>query len=158
MSFLEANLSTRENYFSVIYQNNKIKCLLHFHSCFTFEFSLLAVMISYQKSSSQCMNFRRRGLVWNQSPSCFHFNEKLILCLKYRNNNATKVELDYQENHTLYLRCCRSFLKNASWTWKVQSDFHDFIKISAKRHLLLLLLPMSSTLPSNYNVKTFEMK
>ena len=49
--------------------------------------------------------------------------------------------------------------KNAIWTWKLQSDFHDFIKFSAKRQLLLLLLPtMSAMLPSNYDVKTFEMK
>ena len=64
MNFLQANLRTRVNYFSVIDQNNQINCILHFHSCFTFEFSHSAVMISYQNSSSQCMNFRRRGLVW----------------------------------------------------------------------------------------------
>ena len=58
------SLRTRLNYFSVIDQNNQINCLLHFHSCFTFEFSHSAVMISCQNSSSQCMNFRRRGLVW----------------------------------------------------------------------------------------------
>ena len=117
-----------------------------------------AVMISYQNSSSQWMDFRRRGLVWKSIAILFHFNTKIILCLKYMHNNVTKVELDYQENHTLYF-CCKSFLKNAKWTWKLQSDFHDFIKFSAKRQLLLLLLPITSAiLPSNYDVKTFEMK
>ena len=52
------------NYFSVIDQNNQTNCLLHIHSCLTFEFSHSTVMIFYQNSSSQCMNFRRRGLVW----------------------------------------------------------------------------------------------
>ena len=85
------------------------------------------------------MNFKRRGLVWNESPSCFHFNAEIILCLKYRHKNVTEVELDYQENHTLYL-CCRSFFKNANWTWKLQSDFHDFIKFSAKCQLQLTLV------------------
>ena len=51
------------NYFSVIDQNNQRNCLLHYYFCFTFEFLRSAVMISYQNSSSQCMNFRRRGLV-----------------------------------------------------------------------------------------------
>ena len=40
----------------------------------------------------------------------FHFHAKIILCLKYRHRNVTKLELDYQENHTLYL-FWRSFLK-----------------------------------------------
>ena len=76
------------------------------------------------------------------------------MCLKNRQNNVTKVELDYQENHALYLYC-RSHLKNAYWTWKLQFDFHDFIKFSAKRQLLLLLLPTTSaTSPSNYDVKS----
>ena len=48
--------------------------------------------------------------------------------------------------------------KNASLTWKLQSDLHDFIKFFAKRQLLLLLLPTTSaTSPSNYDVKMFEM-
>ena len=49
------------------------------------------------------------------------------------------------------------FPQNANWTWKLQFDFHDFIKFSAKRQLLLLLLPTTSaTSPSNGDVKTFE--
>ena len=146
------------NYFSVIDQTTQINYLLHFHSCFTFEFSHSAVMISYLNSSSQCMNFRRRGLVWKSVAILFSLNAKIILWLKYRHNNVTKVELDYQENHTLYLHC-RSFLKNANWMWKLQSDLHDFIKFFSKRQLLLLLLPTTSaTKPSNYDVMTFEMK
>ena len=51
-------------YFSVIDQNNQINCLLHIiHFYLKFEFLLSAIMISYQNSSSQCMNFKRRGLV-----------------------------------------------------------------------------------------------
>ena len=53
----------------------------------------------------------------------------------------------------------RSYLKNANWTLKLQSDFHDFIKFSAKRQLLLLSVPITSaTSPSNDDVKRFEMK
>ena len=75
-----------------------------------------------------------------------------------RHNNVMKVELDYQENHSLYL-CCRSFIKNANFAWKLQSDFHDFIKFSAKLQLFLLLLSTTSaTSSSNYDVKTFKMK
>ena len=62
--FLQANLKTRVNYFSVFDQNNQINCLLHFHPYFTFEFSHSAVMISYQNNSTQCMNFKRHSLVW----------------------------------------------------------------------------------------------
>ena len=51
----------------------------------------------------------------NQSASCFHFNAEIILCLKYRHKNVTKVELAYQENNTLYF-FCRCFLKNANYT------------------------------------------
>ena len=54
-------------------------------------------MISYQNSSSPCMNFKRCGLVWKSVAILFHFNAKIILCLKYRHKNVTKVELDYQE-------------------------------------------------------------
>ena len=136
--FLQANLRTRVNYFSVIDQNNQINCLLHFHLCFTFEFLWFPTKIV---PVSAWISTWRRGL--NHSLSCFHFTAKIILCLKYRHKNVTKVELDYQENHTLCL-CWRSYLKNANWTWKLQSDFHDFIKFSAKRQLLLLLLPITS--------------
>ena len=63
--FLQSNLRIRVNYFSVIDKNNQINFFfffLHFHPCFTFEFLHSAVIISYQNSSSQCMNFKRRGL------------------------------------------------------------------------------------------------
>ena len=136
--FLQANLKTRVNYFSVINQNNQMNCLLHFHPCFTFDFLHSAVMISYQNSPSQW--WISSGVVYfeNQPPSCFHFNAKIILCLYYRHNNVTKVELYYQENHTFYL------FAGLTWTWKLYSDFYDFIKFSAKRQLLLLLLPATS--------------
>ena len=49
--FLHESLRTRMNYFSAIDQNKQINCLLHFHSCFTFEFSHSAVMIFYQNCS-----------------------------------------------------------------------------------------------------------
>ena len=61
--FLQTNLKTRVTYFSAIDQNNKINCLLHFRSCFYFELSHSAIVISYQNRSRQCMNLRRRGLV-----------------------------------------------------------------------------------------------
>ena len=73
---IQANLRTRVNYFLLIDQNNKINCLLHFHSCFTCEFSHSAVMVSYQNSTSQCMNFRRRSLVWKSVAILFLLNEK----------------------------------------------------------------------------------
>ena len=127
--FLQANLRTGVNYFSLIDQNNQINCLLHYHPCFIFEFQHSVVMISYQNSSSQCMNFKRRGLVWKSV--------------------ATKVELDYHENHTLYL-CCRSFLKNANWTWKLQWFYQIFRETST---IVIFLLPITSaTSPSNYDV------
>ena len=59
----------------------------------------------------------------------------------------------------IYIAGLSSKKKNANWTWKLQSDLHDFIKFSAKRQLLLLLLrTTSATSPSNYDVMTFEMK
>ena len=159
--FLKANLRTRVSYLSVIDQNNNINCLLHFYSCFSIEFSHSAVMI-FPTKIVPVSAWISGGVVEfeNQPPSCFQFNAKIIMCLKYRHNNVPKVELEYQEYHTctLYL-CCRSFLKNANWTWKLQSDFYDFIKFSAKRQPLSLLLPTTSaTAPNNYDVKTFEMK
>ena len=76
-------------------------------------------------------------------------------------NTDTKMsrKLTGLSRKSYFILYCRSYLKNANWTWKLQSDFHDFIKFSAKRQLLLLLLPTTSaTSPSSYDVKTFEMK
>ena len=175
VTIASVNLRTRVNYFSVIDQNNQINCLLHFHPYFTFEFLHSAVMISYQNSSSQCINFKRRGLVWKSDAILFSLQCKNHPVLEIQTQKMSrklnwitkKIILFFffffflfrLENHTLYL-CCRSYLKNVNWTWKLQSDFHDFIKFSAKRQLLLLhiVINTSATSPSYDDVKTFEIK
>ena len=59
----------------------------------------------------------------------------------------------------LYIRVAGLTSKRQLDVKKLQSDFYDFIKFSAKRQLLLLLLPTTSaTSPSNDDVKPFEMK
>ena len=158
MSFLQSNLRTQVNYFSEIDQNNKINCILHFHSSFSFNFSHSAIMISYQNSSSQCMDFRRRGLLWKSVTILFSLMQNHHVleiqtqqCLKSRTGLSRK---------SYFIFVLQVFpQKNANWTWKLQSDFHDFIKFSAKCQLLLMLFPTTSaTLPSNYYVKMFGMK
>ena len=121
---------------------SELKVGLRVFLCTSFDHALYLCKVSW-------INVKRFKVI-----SCFHFNAKIILCLKYRHNNVTKEELDYQENYTLYLYR-RSFLKH--WTWKMQSAFHDLIKFFAKSQLLLLLLPTTSaTSPSNYDVKTLK--
>ena len=119
MSVLQANLRPRVNCFSIIDQNNKINSLLHFHSCFSFDFYIQPLWFPIKIVPVSA--WISEGVLYfeNQSPSCFHFNAKIIMCLKYRHNNVSKAGLDYQENNTVYL-CCRSYLKNANWTWKFQ--------------------------------------
>ena len=126
MSFLQANLRTRVNYFSVIDQNNQINCFLHFHPCFTVEFSHSAVMISYQ-NIVPVSAWISRGVVKfkSQSPSCFHFNAKSILCLKYRHKMSRK--LNWIIKKIILYIWFAGLTSKTPWTWKLQSDFHAMI-------------------------------
>ena len=74
--FYKQNLEHEWIIFFVFDQNNQINCLLYFRACFTFEFSHSAVMIIYQYSASQCMNFRRYGLVWKSVATLFSLHCK----------------------------------------------------------------------------------
>ena len=90
----------------------------------------------------------------------------ILFSLKCKNHPMLEIQTQQCHESSLellrksyFIFDCRCFLKNANWTWKLLSDFHDFIKFSAKRQPLLLLLPITSaTSPSNYDIKMFEMK
>ena len=82
--FLQAYLRTRENYFFVIGQNNKIYCSLSFSHILPFSFHIQPLWFSYQNSSSQCMNFRRRGLVWK--------SVAILFSLSYKNHHLLKIQ------------------------------------------------------------------
>ena len=158
MSFLQANLRTRVNYFSVIDQNNQINCLLYFHSCLTFEFSHSTVMIPYQNSSSQCMNFRKRGLVWKSVAILFSLECKNHPVLEIQTQQCD--ELNWIIKKIILYICFAGLISKTSTGCENYSLISMiYIRFSAKRQLLLLLLPtMSATSPSNYDIKMFEMK
>ena len=150
------------NYFSVIDQNNQLNCLLHFHSCFTFEFLHSAVMISYQNSSSQCINFKRRGLVWKSVAILFSLQCKNypVLEIQTQKCHESWTGLSRKSYFIFVLQVLSSKrqldVKTSSLISMILTNFNKFF---AKRQLLLLLIPTTSaTSPNNYDVKTFEMK
>ena len=117
------------NYFSVIDQNNQINCLLHFHPRFTFEISHSAVMISYQNSSSQCMNFKRRGLVWKSVAILFSLQCK----------NRPVLEIQTQKCHEI-------------WTGLSRKSYFIFVLqvLSQKRQLDVKNCSLISMILSNF--------
>ena len=119
---LHESLRTRANYFFVIDQNNQINCLLHFYSCFTFEFSHSSVMISYQNSSSQCMNLKRRGLVENWVA--------ILFSLKCKNHPVLKIQTK---------QC------HESWTGSSRKSYFIFaLQVFPQKHQLDVKIAVSS--------------
>ena len=84
------------------------------HPCFTFEFSHSTDMISYQNSSSQCMNFKRRGLVWKSVAILFSLQCK----------NHPVLEIQTQKCHE-------------SWTQLSRKSYFKFVlKVLSQKHQL----------------------
>ena len=151
MSFYMQTLEHKWIIFFVIDQNNKINCLLHFYSCLLLNFHIQLDFLPKQFQSVH---------EFQEAWFSLKISRQLVFILS---KNHPVLEIQTQqclESRTgLSRKSYFIFLRNINWTCKLQSDFHYFIKFSAKRQLLLLLLPiMSAMLPSNYEVKTYEMK
>ena len=153
--FLQANLKTRVNYFSV---NNQINCLLHFHPHFTFEFSHSTNMTFYQNSSSHCMNFKRHGLVWKLSPSCFHLMQKINHVLKIQTQKCHK-SFTWLSRKSYFIFVLQGFLQKCQLDMKIAVWFPWFYQIFRKKSTILIVFTNNiNKVPSNYDVKTFKMK